>query len=443
MLRQFYPFRNLNRGEALFYEVVAGSLRLLFLILSSLLFAALCTRWLEGVDVWTLGEQLRQQAPADLAWIPTIFFVFRVPLQDWQHARYLLAPVGAFAIVFASSVLYVRDIYHLPGLGRAFHYVFASLFGVFYPVVHIDGGRIDDEDPEDENLIEEKTLLRSVGGPGFARIQPGNAVAFRDWQGPRGIEASGLYFVRPFEMIARVVNLEDQHGHIDEAPATTSDGIRIRLKNIDYRFCVLRPERKNAGAPYPFSPEAIEAIAYSLSVNAKGPERWYEVVQRNVSGALGVFISSHELDYLTAPRKNEQNPRRALRLELFAAAVSDSLRKVGAELQWMDIGHFDIDDLQENKELHLVDQTRTRRWATNLIGDAKTIRSYGEAKHLAYQELARAEAQAEMIMSITDALRNVSLGSDKAETLRHIFLARTAQILEALQDGKNGKGSPK
>jgi hypothetical protein len=101
----------------------------------------------------------------------------------------------------------------------------------------------------------------------------------------------------------------------------------------------------------------------------------------------------------------------------------------------MDIGHFDIDDLEEVAGQDPVDETRTRRWAANWIGDAKTKRSYGEAQRLAYQELARAEAQAEMIMSITDVLQDVSLGPDQAETLRQIFLARTAQILEALHDG--------
>jgi hypothetical protein len=106
----------------------------------------------------------------------------------------------------------------------------------------------------------------------------------------------------------------------------------------------------------------------------------------------------------------------------------------------MDIGQFEIDNLEENKELDPVDQARTKFWAAHWIGDANTIRSYGEAKHLMYQELARAEAQAEMIMSITDSLRNVSFGTDRAETLRHIFLARTAQILEALHDENARKG---
>ena len=431
----------MNNTRGFLYEFFRGSLRLLFVILGSLFFAALCAGWVEGVPVWKNAVQLQHNAHRLFKWIPVEVWVLRVPLQEWKSARYLLVPLSVFFMIFMGTVLYVRDIYHLPTFGRAFHYVFASLFGFFYPVGYVDGGKIDDEDPDTETNIEDKNLIRAIGGPGFVRIQPGNAVAFRDWHGPQGVGSSGLYFLSPFEMIARVVSLEDQHGHIDEAPATTSDGVRIRLKNIDYRFCVLREAKKNRDTnPYPFSTSAIETIAYSFAVSDKGQDRWQDVVQRTVSGELGKFIGSHDLDYLTAPRKNGQNPRRELRMELFAAPVRESLRRVGAELQWMDIGHFDIDELEEGQELHLVDQTRTRRWATRLIGDARTIRSFGEAKRLAYQELARAEAQAEMVISITDALRNVSFGSDQTETLRRIFLARTAQILEGLQDRKNGKG---
>ena len=431
----------MNNTRGFLYEFFRGSLRLLFVILGSLFFAALCAGWVEGVPVWKNAVQLQHNAHRLFKWIPVEVWVLRVPLQEWKSARYLLVPLSVFFMIFMGTVLYVRDIYHLPTFGRAFHYVFASLFGFFYPVAYVDGGKIDDEDPDTETNIEDKNLIRAIGGPGFVRIQPGNAVAFRDWHGPQGVGSSGLYFLSPFEMIARVVSLEDQHGHIDDAPATTSDGVRIRLKNIDYRFCVLREDKKSraANSPYPFSTSAVEVIAYSFAVSDRGQERWHDMVQRTVSGTLGSFISGHDLDYLTAPRRNGQNPRRELRMELFAAAVRESLRRVGAELQWMDIGHFDIDELTEGQELHLVDQTRTRRWATKLIGDAKTIRSFGEAKRLAYQELARAEAQAEMIISITDCLRNVSFGSDQAETLRHIFLARTAQILESLQDRNNGR----
>lgn len=461
MLRQLLLFHDPRSERTLFFERISGILRLLFIIASCLFFAAMCTGWLEGVDIWAGAVQLKQNAGPAFAWIPTLAWVFRVPFQRWQTARYVLIPLSAFLIAFIGSMNYVQDIYHLPRVGQAFHYVFSSLFGFFYPAIHVDGGKIDDEDPDDETNIEDKNVLRAIGGPGFVRIQPGNAVAFRDWQGAGGIETNRLYFMRPFEMIARVVNLEDQHGHIDEQPATTSDGIRLRLKNIDYRFCVLRPEQKlaelpkpkrsergqpmqrNLTVPFPFSEAAITSIAYSFAVSDRGLDRWYDVVSRAVSGALGSFISSHSLDYLTAPRQDGQNPRRELRVELFASAVRESLRKVGAELHWMDIGHFDVDDLQENKEQDPVDQARTKFWAAHWIGDAKTIRSYGEARHIIYQELARAEAQAEMIMSITDALRNITFGPNQAETLRQIFLARTAQILEALRDTDKNREPPR
>ena len=460
MLRNTALFQNMDSNWALRYQRITSILRLLFLIAFSLFFATMCTGWLEHVDVWSRAEQLRQNASL-FPELPTWFWVFLVPLQRWQYLRYLVAPLGAFVFVFVSNAFYVRDIYHLPSLSRAFHYVFASLFAIFYPIVRVDGGLLDDEDPNDENDLEEKSLLRAIGGPGFVRIQPGNAVAFRDWGRVIGIEHNRLYFMRPFEMIARVVNLEDQHGHLDELSAITRDGIRLHLRSIDYRFSVLLPEKgnkarppdnKQAGnqpisrdpdTPYPFSGSAIEAIAYSFSVSDRGLETWQEVVSRVVASAVDTYVSNHDLDYLTAPQQDGQNPRRELRVELFAPAVNGALRKAGAKLHWMDIGHFDIDDLKENAEQDPVDQTRTKFWATHWIGDAKTIRSYGEAKHLMYQELARAEAQAEMIMSITDALRDVSFGPDRAETLRQIFLARTAQILETLRDdGTPRKESP-
>jgi hypothetical protein len=461
MLRQSPGVQNLNSRQALYIEILLGLLRLFLLIITCFGFAWVCIYRLEGANLWQLADQLKIRAYPWFFRLPLFFWLFLVPFQDWLYLRYLFAPFGAFLLVFVGSTFYVRDIYHLPTLSRALHYVFSSLFALFYPVIRVDGGRIDDEDPDDETNLEDRHLLRAIGGPGFVRIQPGNAVAFRDWRRRGSVQSSQLYFMRPFEMIAKVVNLEDQHGHIDEAPAITRDGIRLRLRNIDYRYSVLRPEHKvqdlpreqrrrrnlavqrSPAAPYPFLESAIESIAYSFAVGERGMDRWQDVVSRSVASALGSFIGSHQLDYLTAPRRDGQDPRRELRVELFASAVRNNLRQAGAELHWMDIGHFDIDDLEEAARQDPVDETRTRRWAANWIGDARTKRSYGEAQRLAYQELARAEAQAEMIMSITDVLQDVTLGPDQADTLRQIFLARTAQILEALHDGNIPREPPR
>lgn len=470
MLRGTAFYRNMTNRQARFYETIFGVLRLIFLFWSCLLFALWCIKNLEGHDPWIIAKEIEFAVdqfahqipkifwltliPPILIKLPTVFWLIFVPLQEWQYFRYLFAPLGAFLLMFLNDAFYVEDIYHLPSLRRAARYVFSSLFALFYPRAQIESGRIDGEDPDEEIGLHEQHLLRAIGGPGFARIQPGNAVAFRDWFRDRGIQDNQLYFMRPFEMIARVVNLEDQHGHLEDAAATTRDGIRLRLKNIDYRFTILGPNQSNAGrrqnqslqrnqnTPFPYSVNAVETIAYSFSASEKGADSWYDVVKRNVNSALTTFISANALDYLTAPRQDEQNPRLELRIELFAAAVSETLRRAGTELHWMDIGQFDIDNLQENKEQDPVDQARTKLWAARLVGDANAIRSDSDAKHLAYQEIARSEAQAEIINSITDALRDTDFGTNRTETLRHIFLVRTAQILEALRKTRKDPPAP-
>jgi hypothetical protein len=67
------------------------------------------------------------------------------------------------------------------------------------------------------------------------------------------------------------------------------------------------------------------------------------------------------------------------------------------------------------------------------MGDARLTRSYGEAQRLAYQEIGRAEAQAELLISIMHALSDANLRSGGTrQGLRDLILVRTAQLLEAM-----------
>ncbi len=455
MLRLFPPLRRLSDRRPLLYELVAGLSRLCVFLLSCILFALACTQRLDGADVNVLAVVLRQDAVVTHRWIPLFLWKVAIPFHGWAYGRYMLIPLAALLLIFVCSALYVRDIYHLQRLRDALRYVACSLFSLLYPISRVDSGRLDQYELEDR--WQQHNLLKAIGGPGFVNIQPGNAVAFRHWREIYDVQTNRQYFMRPFEMIAAVVSLEDQHGHIEELPAITHDGIRLRLRNIDYRFSVLSDESKcpprkswervktvprNQRVPYPFSTAAVQDIAYSFAVTDSGPRPWHAAVQRAISGALGTFISTHELDYLTAPRANGQNPRRELRVELFSPALQRELRKFGAELHWIDMGQFDFDDLGDETQQDPVDATRTRLWAVNWVGEGKKARAYGEAIHLAYQELGRAEAQAEMIRSITDSVRDLQFGTDRAENLRHIFLANTAKILDAFRQNRTKKEPP-
>jgi hypothetical protein len=96
-------------------------------------------------------------------------------------------------------------------------------------------------------------------------------------------------------------------------------------------------------------------------------------------------------------------------------------------LLWADIGHIDIKE-------EGVDEQRVDTWAAKWVGRASVIRAYGEAQELAYQDLGRAEAQAEMLMSILHSLDEVELGDHPGQNLRKVILVRTAQILEAIAE---------
>ncbi len=114
---------------------------------------------------------------------------------------------------------------------------------------------------------------------------------------------------------------------------------------------------------------------------------------------------------------------------MFGPGITKALHGAGTELQWVDIGHFDI--VAEE-----VDKERINLWAADWVGNAEVKKAYSEARRLAYQELGRAEGQAEMLVSIAQAVEGIDLTGNRAKNIRHVLLARTAQILEAMRDSR-------
>lgn len=340
--------------------------------------------------------------------------------------RYLLAPIAALICIFLAAGFYVKDVYALSQLRLGIRYVFSSMTALFYRRLVIDGG-------EKKIKKGETNLLEAIGGPGYVIIQPGNAVLFRKLIQPSNIILSGSYFMEPFETVGQVVSLDDMQDDRDGVTAMTRDGIRVTVKDIHFRYRIFpeikngRPVRRSLSAPYPYAERAMWNMAYNLAVEDRGLESWRQAVGRAVTGGITDFISSKSIDYLTAPRTLDSDPRREIRFNLFNGGVRIGLRNLGGELLWVDIGHFAIDE-------DLVDDQRTEYWAADWIGNANVIRAYGDAKRVIYQDMGRAEAQAELVMGITDALRETDLGTNPALNLRKALLTKTAEILDAMTE---------
>ena len=125
-------------------------------------------------------------------------------------------------------------------------------------------------------------------------------------------------------------------------------------------------------------------------------------------------------------------------MQLFKPGIQKRLKRIGAELLWVDIGHMDIVELSpENREN--VDGQRLDYWASRWIGEIKKTHAIGEAKRVAYQERGRVDAQAKFLESITDGLRGFEQTEDPAENLRRLLLVRTAEILEGMAEPQEEK----
>ena len=333
--------------------------------------------------------------------------------------RYLLVPFFAALLAFLAGVRYIQDIYELDGLRHAFRYLFAAFFGVFYPNLSVSEGK--------KNLKKDAVnLLDVIGGPGFVFVQPGNAVLFEGQSAPVAIRTAGNHFVPRFETI-QAIALEDQYGEMDGISATTRDGFDVKVGRTRFRFRLLSDPQhtRSLQNPYSYSETAIYDMIYNRTASEEGWGDWGSGVAGDIRRVISNYINRHTLDQLTAPKETGGDPRGDIKKELGSAAVKNSLRRRGTELLSIDIGNFEI----PNK---LVEQQRLNTWQVKWMGNARLARSYGEAQRLAHQEIGRAEAQAEMLISIMHALSDVNLRGGTSQSVRDMVLVRTAQLLDAM-----------
>lgn len=424
-------YREFNLGSATFQNLF-GLIRMIVFVVTLIFFASWFSGEFNRISLRDLITQLQESMP--------MFKAFPLNLSAWFFAmllnptvlRYMLPPLLAFLLVLFAGAFYVMDIYDLKTFRGAMRYIMASMFTMEFPVLTIDNAK--GKKPETGSpLSREDNLIEKVGGPGAVLVEPGSGAIFRHLRGRSVWRVAATHYLAPFETIAQTVDLNDQQCDKDGIPCVTRDGIQVRLRDVHFRYRIRMREENGAPAvrsirsPYPFDNQSLTRLAFNLQVQDNEKEEpWSNAVERAVTGQITDFVAAHTIDYLTAPRTFAWNPREELRASLFQTAQRP-LETLGAELIWADVGHLEIVDDR-------VDDQRTNLWAAPWMGDASATRAYGDAIRQSYQEMGRAEAQAEMIIGISNALSSVGPGAQSPESIRRLLLARTAQMLEAMHD---------
>ena len=348
------------------------------------------------------------------------------PVFSMQSLRYWIMPVAALIGALLVAAHYIRDIYELPTVWLGFRHLSASIFSLWLPILYIRDGK--------KVLKEGKiNLIDVVGGPGYLSIARGSVALLERLSAASNVYGAGLHYLLQLETIREAAILDDLHGFIEVLTSTTKDGIRVKIRDVHYRFRLRAGKqlgdytKRTPTNPYPYSIQAIRKMAYNRLVQASGLIPWTEAVQSAVSAVIVDYISRHQIDYLTAPRSSDVDSRDDMKKLFFSTVGRNRFQQLGAELLWVDIGHIEILD-------ELVPNQRIETWQAKWAGEANVIRASGEAIRLAYQELGRAEAQAKLISTIVESLEKENLTQTTQENMRNIFLIRTAQILDALSD---------
>ena len=404
-----------------------GRIRLAAALIVSIVFMFLMCLFFEGDSTGSAVQKWVEVIPM-LDFVPRPVLQFTAVIFTGDCRRYLLAPLAAFTAALFLGARYVQDIYKLDTFRLGLNYLLASIFAINYPALLISEGK-------KQIHKNEMNLLDAVGGPGFVIVRPGNVVLFERLKSPSNVRAAGAHFISRLETIKDIANLDDQHGYIDKVSATTKDGIEIEVLDIHFRYRLragFRPgdyTERTPDNPYPYSIQAVRHMAYHRVVNEDGLIDWHSTVSGVIKGVITDYIYQHQFDYLTTPRVEGFNPRTEIRTQFNSKTVRERLRHLGAELLWLDIGHFNFPE-------KAVGEQRLDSWQAKWIGNATVERAYGDAQRLAYQEMGRAEAQAEMLLSIVHALEDARVSGSPEQNLQKIVLARTAHILDAM--GESG-----
>ncbi len=352
--------------------------------------------------------------------------------------NFIPALVALIAIPWAAA-RFIHTLYDTKDNKEAHDFLHHRVFGLTAPdpIMIIKEGDID---------VGKGSLFDRIGGRGFVVVHNNNALVLE--KGGRLTRVMGpcLGFLDSFERIWEVVDLRPQRWVLTDN-AMTKDGIPISCEaditfKIDDRFVdewgdvqIKQPVEANnkrtideeivkalgekgIGTPLPYTDEAVFNAATSLWVRIRQPEhkeqlrKWTgRVVIGGVEGALRNILARYRLDWLLQPPRpgQKESPREEIRrlLEQQLEKAFPPGNPVGARILDVNLGKIDVKD--ERISTQWID-------AWHSIWEQRAVESMAEGEaQLARLQAAQVQAQAEMVLALTEAIRPL-VTSDEARS---------------------------
>lgn len=327
----------------------------------------------------------------------------------------VLPGVAAMVAIPLVASWYLDRLYDMGGLAEAHKFLRLSIFGQVSarPWLLIKGGEI---------AIGADSILARVGGPGLLVVYNDSAVVTEQNGRLKRVIGPGYARIERFERIWEIVDLRPQHW-VYTVSALTRDGIPISC-DVDVTFKIDDrvdgiPIEPSDDMPYPFTEEAVLKAATCTRIREEDREdqvmKWTgRVVIGDAEGILRGILAQRRLDELIQPEQPSGTnvTREEIRRQL-KEKLENSVSDIGATILSVDIGKIDIKvSLPEGEEQaaeELSDevlQQWIKTWQAELERITLIQRAEGEAA-LAGLEAVSVQAQAEMILTLTEAVQTL------------------------------------
>jgi hypothetical protein len=322
--------------------------------------------------------------------------------------RFALPVIGALVVIPLLALRLFHNLYAISDPMEAHDALNRVVFGKLgrRPFVIIREGAI---------AIGKDSFAGRVGGPATLIIYNDTAVVTEQYGQLRRTLGAGIHGVERFEKVWETIDLRPQRWVYDVF-ALTKEGIPICCQ-ADVAFQIddqpREPGCKHVAGPYPYAEDAVFRAATNKWIREPECEEnvvtWAGRVMIGMTEAtLRNILAEYRLDWLIAqPQPGQQHPREEIRQRL-EKELQENVYKVGARLLSVKIGAIEVktrDEGTAEKLYELVSKQWIEAWYADWEARALVSRAEGEAE-LLRMDMARVQAQAEMIVTLTEALQS-------------------------------------
>ncbi len=338
---------------------------------------------MERIDL----EQFQRSYPFSLPIFVTTILSFIHP----RVLRHLIPVILGWLLAYEIAANLLFHLFEMPSYRSAR----AFLFKLRVPIY--SSADIITVTPQTMEILQEEAAHGRAGGPGQYIIPVGHAaVTGQNGCFSRTLE-SGLHALNNFEYIHAVFDLRPQHRRRTDVQAYSKEGLAVTADiGVTFRISTngVAPTPEQ---PFPCEADAIRKIAYGqLNLANNNVTSWENYVLVKATDYLQSKVMAFSIDELLKEPETEIGTHFTIH-QFVERETRKAMETRGVEIIRLRIGRFNFPEEVTKQHITYWSADRSRA-----LAKAKTE---GEAAAYIEKEVARAEAEMDMIKEIVGAIR--------------------------------------